>query len=103
MNKKYIDAYIMISFALTLLICLLVAGHNIKEHKRIQWVTKTDTVVQKIEGKIDTIVKTRIKIKNIYHEKIDTVYLYDSIAIDSAYTKAIQDLRILEGKGYFKY
>jgi len=103
MNKKYIDAYIMISFALTLLVCLVVSGYNLQQKRKIQWITKTDTIVQQLEGKIDTIIKTRVKIKEIYHEKIDTIYLYDSIAIDSAYSKTIQDLRQLESQGYFKY
>lgn len=103
MNRKYIDAYIMISFALTLLVCLVVSGYNLQQKRKIQWITKTDTVVQQLEGKIDTIIKTRVKIKEIYHEKIDTIYLYDSIAIDSSYTKAIHKLSDLEKIGYFKY
>jgi hypothetical protein len=55
-----------------------------------------------LKARIDTIEKERIKIKEIYEKKIDTIYLYDSIAIDSAYTKAIEKLRDYERTGFHK-
>lgn len=100
MKEKYIDASIMISIALLLLIGVIVQIHY---RPKVKVVTITKDSVQKvIEQRIDTLVKTRVKIKEIYHERIDTIYLYDSIAIDSAYTKAIKRLSELEKAGYFK-
>jgi hypothetical protein len=100
MRAKYIDAMIMISIALLLLIAVTMQIHY---RQKVKVVTVRHDSIQKVtEARIDTIVKTRVKIKEIYHEKIDTIYLYDSIAIDSAYTKAITRLRELEKAGYFK-
>jgi hypothetical protein len=45
----------------------------------------------------------RIKTKTIYEKQIDTIYMLDSIAIDSAYAGAIQRLQQLEGSGFFKH
>jgi len=91
---------IMISIALLLLIAVTMQIHY---RQKIKVVTVRHDSIQKVIGaRIDTIVKTRVKIKEIYHEKIDTIYLYDSIAIDSSYTKAINRLRELEKAGYFK-
>ena len=100
MRAKYIDAAIMISIALLLLIAVTLQIHY---RQKVKVVTvRHDSIQKVIEARIDTIVKTRVKIKQIYHEKIDTIYLYDSIAIDSAYTKAITRLSELEKAGYFK-
>jgi hypothetical protein len=100
MRARYIDAAIMISIALLLLIAVTLQIHY---RQKVKVVTvRHDSIQKVIEARIDTIVKTRVKIKEIYHEKIDTIYLYDSIAIDSSYTKAIKRLRELEKAGYFK-
>ena len=100
MRAKYIDAMIMISIALLLLIAVTLQIHY---RQKVKVVTvRHDSIQKVIEQRIDTLVKTRVKIKEIYHEKIDTIYLYDSIAIDSSYTKAIKRLSELEKAGYFK-
>lgn len=100
MKAKYIDAVIMISIAVLLLIAAIIQSCS---RKRVEVVTvRHDSIQKVIEQRIDTLVKTRVKIKEIYHEKIDTIYLYDSIAIDSSYTKAIKRLSELEKAGYFK-
>jgi hypothetical protein len=100
MRAKYIDAAIMISIALLLLMAVSMQIHY---RQKVKVVTvRHDSIQKVIEARIDTIVKTRVKIKEIYHEKIDTIYLYDSIAIDSSYTKAIKRLSELEKAGYFK-
>ena len=64
-------------------------------------VTKNDTIVV-LKATIDTLEVERIKTKTIYEKQIDTIYLYDSVAIDSAYTKAINRLQQLERAGFFK-
>lgn len=100
MKAKYIDAVIMISIAVLLLIAAIIQSCG---RKKVEVVTvRHDSIQKVIEQRIDTLVKTRVKIKEIYHEKIDTIYLYDSIAIDSSYTKAIKRLSELEKSGYFK-
>jgi hypothetical protein len=68
----------------------------------LQFVPYSDTVVV-LKATIDTLEVERIKTKTIYEKQIDTIYLLDSIAIDSAYTKAIQRLQQLEGSGFFKH
>ena len=100
MREKYIDAVIMIGMALLLLVAVIIQIQH--GDRPIEYITKRDTIREQIEARIDTIVKTRVKIKTIYHEKIDTIYLYDSAAIDSSYTKAISRLRELEKIGFFK-
>lgn len=98
MRAKYIDAVIMISIAVLLLIAAIIQSCG---RKRVEVVTvRHDSIQKVIEQRIDTLVKTRVKIKEIYHERIDTIYLYDSIAIDSAYTKAIEKLRNYERTGF---
>ena len=100
MKAKYIDAVIMISIAVLLLIAAIIQSCG---RKKVEVVTvRHDSIQKVIEQRIDTLVKTRVKIKEIYNEKIDTIYLYDSIAIDSSYTKAIKRLSELEKSGYFK-
>ena len=66
-----------------------------------QFVPMYDTVVV-LKATIDTLEVERIKTKTIYEKQIDTIYMLDSVAIDSAYTKAIQRLHQLEGSGFFK-
>ena len=68
---------------------------------RVQFVPRYDTVVV-LKAYIDTLEVQRIKTKTIYEKQIDTIYMLDSVAIDSAYTKAIQRLQELERTGFFK-
>jgi len=100
MKAKYIDAVIMLTIAVLMIIAVVVQTCNKREVKVVT--VRHDSIQKVIEQRIDTLVKTRVKIKEIYHEKIDTIYLYDSIAIDSSYTKAIKRLSELEKAGYFK-
>lgn len=95
------DSYIkLIAFVIGLIIAFII-GKNSCNSNRLQIVTTSDTVVV-LKARIDTIEKERIKIKEIYEKQIDTIYLYDSIAIDSAYTKAIEKLRDYERTGFGK-
>lgn len=89
-----------IAFAVGLIVAFII-GKNSCSSNRLQIVTTSDTVVV-LKARIDTIEKERIKIKEIYEKQIDTIYLYDSIAIDSAYTKAIEKLRDYERTGFRK-
>ena len=68
---------------------------------RVQIVTHLDSVVI-LKAYVDTLEVERIKTKTIYEKQIDTIYLLDSVAIDSAYTKAIQRLQQFENAGFFK-
>ena len=85
---------ISIGIAIGVLIC----------EKNYQPITKSvyhnDTIVV-LKARIDTLKLERIKLKTIYEKDIDTIYLMDSTAIDSAYTKAIQRLIELEQAGFF--
>jgi hypothetical protein len=69
---------------------------------RVQFVPRYDSIVV-LKAYVDTLEVERIKTKTIYEKQIDTIYLLDSVAIDSAYTKAIQRLQQLEGSGFFKH
>jgi hypothetical protein len=75
---------------------------NSCKSNRVQIVTYSDTVVV-LKATIDTLEVERIKTKTIYEKQIDTIYMLDSVAIDSAYTKAINRLQQLEGSGFFKH
>ena len=68
----------------------------------VQYVPHNDTIVI-LKARIDTLKVERIKLKTIYEKDIDTIYLMDSTAIDSAYTKAIQRLIELEKAGFFTH
>ena len=68
---------------------------------RVQIVTHLDSVVV-LKAYIDTLEVERIKTKTIYEKDIDTIYMLDSVSIDSAYTKAIQRLQQFENAGFFK-
>ena len=95
------DSYIKwIAFAVGLIIAFII-GKNSSNSNRLQIVTTSDTVIV-LKARIDTIEKERIKIKEIYEKQVDTIYVYDSVAIDSAYTKAIQRLLQSERAGFFK-
>jgi hypothetical protein len=89
-----------IAFAIGLIIAFIV-GKNSCNSNRLQIVPYSDTVVV-LKARIDTIQNERIKLKTIYEKQVDTIYLYDSIAIDSAYTKAIQKLRDYERAGFYQ-
>ena len=82
MREKYIDAVIMIGMALLLLVAVIIQVQ--RRDRPVEYITKRDTIREQIEARIDTI------------------YLYDSAAIDSSYTKAISRLRELEKIGFFK-
>jgi hypothetical protein len=69
---------------------------------RLQFVTTSDTIT-KYQMRIDTLTIERTKLKTIYEKDIDTIYLMDSTAIDSAYTEAIQRLIEMEGAGFFEH
>lgn len=69
---------------------------------KVQIVTHSDTIT-KYQRTIDTLTIERTKLKTIYEKDIDTIYLMDSTAIDSAYTKAIQRLIEMEGAGFFNH
>ncbi len=68
----------------------------------VQFVPTYDTIIV-LKATIDTLEVERIKTKTIYEKQIDTIYMLDSVAIDSAYTKAINRLQQLEGSGFFKH
>lgn len=87
-------ASISIGIAIGILICRPAPS-------RVQNVTHLDTIT-KYQRTIDTLTIERTKLKNIYEKDIDTIYLLDSVAIDSAYTEAIQRLIELEKTGFFK-
>ena len=69
---------------------------------KVQIVTHSDTIT-KYQRTIDTLTIERTKLKTIYEKDIDTIYLLDSTAIDSAYTEAIQRLIEMEGAGFFTH
>jgi len=89
-----------IAFGIGLILAFIV-GKNSCNSNRLQIVTTSDTVVV-LKARIDTIQKERIKLRTIYEKQVDTIYLFDSVAIDSAYTKAIQKLREYERAGFFE-
>lgn len=68
-----------------------------KEPKIVRY---NDTIVV-LKARVDTLKLERIKLKTIYEKDIDTIYMYDSTAIDSAYAKAIERLIEMEGAGFF--
>ena len=86
---------ISIGIAIGVLICR-------PEPSRVQIVTHSDTITAYLRT-IDTLTIERTKLKTIYEKDIDTIYLMDSTAIDSAYTKAIERLIELEGAGFFEH
>ena len=75
---------------------------NSGKYTGVQFVSTYDTIIV-LKATIDTLEVERIKTKTIYEKQIDTIYLLDSIAIDSAYTKAINRLQQLERTGLFKH
>jgi len=75
---------------------------NSRNKNNYEFVTKNDTIVL-LKARIDTLKVERIKLKTIYEKDIDTIYLMDSTAIDSAYAKAIERLIEMEGAGFFTH
>jgi hypothetical protein len=89
-------ASISIGIAIGVLLC---ENRNNSIYKNV---TRNDTIVV-LKARIDTLKLERIKLKTIYEKDIDTIYLMDTTAIDSAYTKAIERLIELEQAGFFTH
>jgi hypothetical protein len=87
-----------ISISIGIAIGVLLCEKNYKPITKS--VYHNDTIVV-LKARVDTLKLERIKIKSIYEKDIDTIYLMDTTAIDSAYTKAIQRLIELEQAGFF--
>jgi hypothetical protein len=87
-------ASISIGIAIGVLLCQ-------PKPSRVQNVTHSDTITAYLRT-IDTLTIERTKLKTIYEKDIDTIYMLDSVAIDSAYTAAIQRLIELEKTGFFE-
>lgn len=75
---------------------------NSRNKNHYENVTRNDTIVV-LKARIDTLKLERIKLKTIYEKDIDTIYLMDTTAIDSAYAKAIERLIEMEGAGFFTH
>ena len=89
-----------ISISIGIAIGVLLCGN--RNNSIYKNVTKNDTIVV-LKARIDTLKLERIKLKTIYEKDIDTIYLMDSTAIDSAYTKAIKRLIELEQARFFTH
>jgi hypothetical protein len=87
-----------ISISIGIAIGVLLCGN--RNNSIYKNVTRNDTIVV-LKARIDTLKLERIKIKSIYEKDIDTIYLMDTTAIDSAYTKAIERLIEMERAGFF--
>jgi hypothetical protein len=87
-----------ISISIGIAIGVLICEKNYKPITKS--VYHNDTIVV-LKARIDTLKLERIKLKTIYEKDIDTIYLMDSTAIDSAYAKAIERLIELEQAGFF--
>ncbi len=89
-----------ISISIGIAIGILICENNYKPITKS--VYHNDTIVV-LKARIDTLKLERIKIKSIYEKDIDTIYMFDSTAIDSAYAKAIERLIEMEGAGFFTH
>jgi len=87
-----------ISISIGIAIGILICEKNYKPTTKS--VYHNDTIVV-LKARIDTLKLERIKLKTIYEKDIDTIYVMDSTAIDSAYSKAIERLIEMEGAGFF--
>jgi hypothetical protein len=87
-----------ISISIGIAIGVLICEKNYKPITKS--VYHNDTIVV-LKATVDTLKLERIKLKTIYEKDIDTIYLMDTTAIDSAYAKAIQRLIELEQAGFF--
>lgn len=88
----------VISISIGIAIGVLICEKNYKPITKS--VYHNDTIVV-LKARIDTLKLERIKLKTIYEKDIDTIYLMDTTAIDSAYTKAIERLIEMEAAGFF--
>jgi hypothetical protein len=89
-----------ISISIGIAIGVLICEKNYKPITKS--VYHNDTIVV-LKARIDTLKLERIKLKTIYEKDIDTIYMFDSTAIDSAYTKSIQRLIEMEAAGFFTH
>jgi hypothetical protein len=89
-----------ISISIGIAIGVLICENNYKPITKS--VYHNDTIVV-LKARIDTLKLERIKLKTIYEKDIDTIYLMDTTAIDSAYTKSIQRLIELEQARFFTH
>ena len=90
----------VISISIGIAIGILICENNYKSITKS--VYHNDTIVM-LKARIDTLKLERIKLKTIYEKDIDTIYIMDSTAIDSAYTKAIERLIEMEAAGFFTH
>ena len=89
-----------ISISIGIAIGILICEKNYKPITKS--VYHNDTIVV-LKATVDTLKLERIKIKSIYEKDIDTIYLMDTTAIDSAYSKAIERLIELEQARFFAH
>jgi hypothetical protein len=100
MKEESIDNLIYIGTFVVFLAFLFWIGDYVNKRKAVHTpVFTVDTVTQK---QIDTVVIERKRIKYIYEKQIDTIYMLDSVGIDSAYTATIKRLDSLEKIGFFE-
>jgi hypothetical protein len=100
MEKNFTLKTIALIAGLCISFYALNSWKNSCNETKVQYVPHNDTIVV-LKARIDTLKLERIKIKSIYEKDIDTIYMFDSTAIDSAYTKAIQRLIEMEKAGFF--
>jgi hypothetical protein len=100
MEKNFTLKIIALIAGLFISFYALNSWKNSCNKKEVQFVPYSDTIVV-LKARIDTLKLERIKIKTIYEKDIDTIYLMDSTAIDSAYSKAIERLIELEQARFF--
>lgn len=99
MREKYTEELFFIYFGLVFFSLLFLVGDKVTRKEKNQPVFLVDTVIQK---QIDTVRIQKTRIKYNYERQIDTIYLLDSVGIDSAYTSTIKRLSSLEKAGFFE-
>ncbi len=102
MEKNFTLKIIALIAGLFISFYALNSWKNSCNETKVQYVPHNDTIVV-LNARIDTLKVERIKLKTIYEKDIDTIYLMDSTAIDSAYTKSIQRLIEMEAAGFFTH
>jgi hypothetical protein len=102
MEKNFTLKTIALIAGLCISFYALNSWKNSCNETKVQYVPHNDTIVV-LKARIDTLKVERIKLKTIYEKEIDTIYLMDSTAIDSAYTKSIQRLIEMEAAGFFTH
>lgn len=100
MEKNFTLKIIALTAGLFISFYALNSWKNSCNETKVQYVPHNDTIVV-LKARIDTLKVERIKLKTIYEKDIDTIYLMDSTAIDSAYSKSIQRLIEMERAGFF--